>query len=273
MMSGAALAHDRVVARAARELVACLAADDRVVARAAVDRQADRAQRVVGVRCPVEQVRVDHVVAAVEERVREREDEERRAVADPVQDAGGRASPGAGNDREVGPLGKSATLDREVEVIVVFVTALTIPTYWETALTAKSDVRERRQLRAVRARARSAVVDVAKPLTVHVPGQRRPIVTCWPILKPSATHEPVWRVRCRCRCRRRPPAADDCADDVAGPMRQLLADREAVREERAGAVALRDQRDRSGVLPSPDWRASRSTPSIVRHRLRPEVVQ
>src|SRR6266849_4715368 len=85
VVAAAALAEDDVVARAAGEVVAGLAADDQVVARTAVDREADLPE-CAGRIAPVEQVGVDDVVAAELVRVREREDEERRAVADAVQD-------------------------------------------------------------------------------------------------------------------------------------------------------------------------------------------
>ena len=69
-------AADLVVAGAAREVVAGLAADDQVVARTAVRGEADGRERAGGRRAAdrEEPARVDHVVAGVEVRVAERED-------------------------------------------------------------------------------------------------------------------------------------------------------------------------------------------------------
>jgi len=79
------LAEDSVGARAARDLVARLRADENVVPGPAVHGDAD-AQEVPGCVGARERVGVDHVVAAELERRGEREDEEGRAVAHPVED-------------------------------------------------------------------------------------------------------------------------------------------------------------------------------------------
>ena len=86
-----------------------------------------------------------------------------------------------------GPLGKSATESARLSVIVVAVTALTMPTYCETALTTKVAFGNGSSCGPFRVRTVAFT-----STTVQVPASG-PIVTCWPSLKPSVTHEPPFR--------------------------------------------------------------------------------
>ncbi len=211
-------------------------------------------------------MRVDYVVTAVEERVREREDEERRAVPDPVQDADV-ARHRAGHGLEVRPVREVGDRDRKVERDRGLGDRLDDPDVLRDGRDDEVRVRERRQLRPVEREDSCRHVDDAPGS-----GQRadRDLLAL-----PEAVEEPrAGRARQRVRA--------DVVDGARGGLRcvvrratecEFLADREAVREERAGAGPRRDHRDRPGRVADARGSEGDDDAFVMRHRLRPEVVQ